>query len=90
MLVHDKFKKLLQGLGKLINLRHLIFEFIYLMCPKGIGRLSSLKTLTKFSIGGCCDNEGCRLRELKILNHLQGDLFIEMLRHVDVYEAENA
>ena len=37
-----KFKKLLQGLGKLINLRHLIFEFIYLTCPKGIGRLSSL------------------------------------------------
>ena len=68
-----KFKKLPQGLGKLINLRHLIFEFIYLMCPKGIGRLSSLRTLTQFSIGGCRDNEGCKLGELKILNHLQGD-----------------
>ena len=68
-----KFKKLPQGLGKLINLRHLIFEFIYLMCPKGIERLSSLKTLTQFSIGGCRDNEGCKLGELKILNHLQGD-----------------
>ena len=60
------------------------------MCPKGIGRLSSLITLTQFSIGGCHANEGCKLGELKILNHLQGDLLIEMLRHVDVYEAENA
>ena len=46
--------------------------------------------LPQFSIGGCRDNEGCKLGELKILNHLQGDLLIEVLRHVDVYEAENA
>ena len=85
-----KFKELPQGLGKLINLRHLILKKINLRCPKGIGRLTSLRTLTQFSIDDWPNNEGCKLGELKKLNHLQGDLIIDGLGNVDVREAENA
>ena len=82
------FTKLPQGISKLINLRHLIGENF--LIPRGIGRLISLRALKCFSISDE-DSEGCKLGELKNLNHLQGSLEIRGLGNiVDVNEAENA
>uniref|UniRef100_A0A7N2L613 Uncharacterized protein n=1 Tax=Quercus lobata TaxID=97700 RepID=A0A7N2L613_QUELO len=82
------YTKLPQGIGKLINLRHLIGEDF--LIPRGIGRLISLRTLKCFSISDE-DSEGCKLGELKNLNHLQGSFEIRGLGNViDVSEAENA
>ncbi|XP_023910153.2 putative disease resistance protein RGA3 [Quercus suber] len=82
------FTKLPQGIGKLINLRHLIGENF--LIPRGIGRLTSLRALKCFSISDD-DSEGCKLGELKNLNHLQGSIEIRGLGNmVDVSEAENA
>ncbi|XP_058108854.1 disease resistance protein RGA2-like [Magnolia sinica] len=71
-----KLKKLPGGMKKMIKLRHLEFEnsddLRYL--PQGIGRLTSLRTLSKFIFGG--GREGCKCGELKRLNHLQGSLLI--------------
>jgi hypothetical protein len=79
-------------MGKLINLRHLIYDGVEIKSfPKGIGKLSSLRTLKEFRIGGTNDSEGCKLGELKNLNHLKGYLSIEGLGNViDVQEAKNA
>ncbi|KAK4590846.1 hypothetical protein RGQ29_021154 [Quercus rubra] len=99
-----KIKKLPQGMGKLIKLRHLItgyFRFLKFKSfqsprltkpfPKGIGRLSSLRTLEKFIIGGINNIGECKLGELKNLVHLKGSLEIGGLENVtDVQEAENA
>jgi hypothetical protein len=83
--------KMPQGLGKLINLRHLIImdndrrEYIGKL-PRGIGKCISLRTLKYFHV-----NEECKLSELKNLNNLRGTLKIGMLGNgVDVREAENA
>ena len=82
------YTKLSQGIGKLINLRHLIGEDF--LIPRGIGRLISLRTLKCFSISDE-DSKGCKLGELKNLNHLQGSFGIRGLGNViDVSEAENA
>ncbi|XP_050273575.1 putative disease resistance protein RGA3 [Quercus robur] len=82
------FTKLPQGIGKLINLRHLIGD--NLVIPRGIGRLISLRALKCFSISDE-DNEGCKIGELKNLNHLQESFEIRGLGNVvDVSEAENA
>ena len=62
------FTKLLQGIGKLINLRR--FIGYNLVIPRGIGRLISPRTLNCFNISDD-DSEGCKLGELKFLNHLQ-------------------
>ncbi|XP_050285986.1 putative disease resistance protein RGA3 [Quercus robur] len=89
-----KITKLPQGMGKLIKLRHLLIGDCYKLTepfPKGIGRLSSLRTLEKFIIGSIDDIDGCKLGELKNLNHLKGSLMIKGLKNVtDVQEAENA
>ncbi|XP_058084531.1 putative disease resistance protein RGA3 [Magnolia sinica] len=78
----QKLRKLPSGMRKMISLRHLEFEdsngFSYL--PEGIGRLTELRTLTKFIVGG--DNQGCKCGELKHLNHLQGSLRITGLQNV--------
>ena len=90
------FKKFAQGMNKLINLRHLILDSNYsdnrFELPRGIGRLTSLRTLSfPFSISGKDDSKGCNLGELKNLNQLQGTLMIRGLGNVvDVCEAENA
>uniref|UniRef100_A0A7N2L4X5 CC-NBS-LRR protein n=1 Tax=Quercus lobata TaxID=97700 RepID=A0A7N2L4X5_QUELO len=85
---HFVFTKLPQGIGKLINLRHLIgYE---LVIPRGFGRLISLRTLKCFNISDE-DSEGCKLEELKNLNHLQGSFQICGLGNiVNVSEVENA
>ena len=90
-----RVKKLPQGMGKLINLRHLTLDCLYfgldLEFPRGFGRLVSLRTLSHFNISGKDDSEGCKLGELKNLNHLQGALQIRRLGSVlDACEAEDA
>ena len=61
------FKKLPQGMSKLINLRHLRFSIsryylgIGIVFPKGIEKLTCLRTLSDFNIGGKDDGEGCKL-----------------------------
>ncbi|KAL0009141.1 hypothetical protein SO802_010643 [Lithocarpus litseifolius] len=90
----NQIKKLPQGMGKLIKLRHLLINNCYKLIepfPKGIGRLSSLRTLEKFIIGGINNIGECKLGELKNLVHLKGSLVIEGLENVtNVQEAENA
>ncbi|XP_030970976.1 putative disease resistance protein RGA3 [Quercus lobata] len=80
-------EKLPQGIGKLINLRHLLLEdealaeFRIKSFPKGIGRLTCLKTLTYFPVGGKGE-EICKSGELEHLNHIQGKLQIVGLSNV--------
>uniref|UniRef100_A0A7N2LMV1 Uncharacterized protein n=1 Tax=Quercus lobata TaxID=97700 RepID=A0A7N2LMV1_QUELO len=89
-----EIRKLPQGMSKLIKLRHLLIDGCDGLTepfPKGIGRLSSLKTLEKFKIGGINHIGECKLGELKNLVHLKGSLEIGGLENVtDVQEAENA
>ncbi|XP_057781461.1 putative disease resistance protein RGA3 [Salvia miltiorrhiza] len=71
----------------LINLRHLyINEKVEL--PMGIGRLTSLQTLTHFPVG---DENGCKIEELGKLINLKGELQICNLERVhDKEEAGKA
>ncbi|KDO39602.1 hypothetical protein CISIN_1g042336mg [Citrus sinensis] len=85
--------RLPQGVGKLVNLRHLIFDvnFVEYM-PKGIERLTCLRTLSEFVVVSRSDkygNKACNLGGLRQLNHLRGSLRIRGLRNVtDVHEAK--
>ncbi|XP_058108920.1 putative disease resistance protein RGA3 [Magnolia sinica] len=77
-------KRLPREMRKLISLRHLELrgtELGYL--PKGIGRLTSLQTLTDFIVGG---NDGCELGELKHLKLLRGLLYISQLQKASSQE----
>ncbi|XP_075659879.1 putative disease resistance protein RGA4 [Castanea sativa] len=94
----DRFQKLPQRMSKMINLRHfnLDFQSYYfgkenVKFPRGFGRLTSLRTLSCFSVNGKDDGERGKLGELKNLNHLQGTLAIFGLGdEVDECEAMNA
>ncbi|KAF9621496.1 hypothetical protein IFM89_021800 [Coptis chinensis] len=73
-------KKLPEGIGKLRNLRHLELEGTDELSyfPRGLERLSCLRTLSKVVLdrdGG----KGCQIGELKLLDHIQGELRIEGL-----------
>ena len=86
-------ERLPQGMGKLVNLRHLILDRtdFMKMFPKGFGRLKSLRTLSKFIVSGNDESTGCKLEELKNMNHLEGGLEIKGLGNViDVLQAEKA
>ncbi|XP_034680295.1 putative disease resistance protein RGA3 [Vitis riparia] len=87
LILSDLLIKLPQGMRKLINLRHLEWEGSrVLMLPKGIGRLTSLRTLTEFRIIGVC-----KIGELKNLNSLRGGLVISRIDNVkDAEEAGEA
>jgi hypothetical protein len=68
---YGNFKVIPHGLGKLINLRHLILKYngygvSRLEYPRGFGRLTSLRRLSHFYVSGTKD--GCKLGELKDLN----------------------
>ncbi|PIA30567.1 hypothetical protein AQUCO_05500101v1 [Aquilegia coerulea] len=87
--------KLPKEIGKLSSLRHLMIEgtksLTYL--PAGLGKLSCLRTLVKFIIGGRdeIEGEGCNIRELELLNNLQGKLQISNLGQVaNANEAKEA
>eukprot|EP00257_Ricinus_communis_P025158 XP_025012572.1 putative disease resistance protein RGA3 [Ricinus communis] len=82
--------KLPRGLEKLINLRHLHNGGFEGVLPKGISKLTCLRSLNRFSIGQN-NQEACNLGDLKNLNHLQGCLCIMGLEIVaDVGEAKQA
>nr|TKS18319.1 hypothetical protein D5086_0000004760 [Populus alba] len=75
-------KELPRAIGKLIKLRHLQIDgsgvaFI----PKGIERITCLRTLDKFIVWGGYEKESkaANLRELKNLNHIGGTLNIRHL-----------
>ncbi|WJZ94960.1 hypothetical protein VitviT2T_013766 [Vitis vinifera] len=80
-------EKLPQGMRKLINLRHLeLYGSEVSELPKGIGRLTSLRTLTGFRIIGVC-----KIGELKNSNSLRGGLVISGIANVkDAEEAGEA
>ena len=82
-----------QGMRKLINLRHLELDRngVYEL-PKGIGRLTSLRTLTSFRIiGDYFGRDVCKIGELKNLNSLRGGLVISGIAYVkDAEEAGEA
>ncbi|XP_023888069.1 putative disease resistance protein RGA3 [Quercus suber] len=88
----NELVKLPRGMSKLINLRHLLLDK---KCgiksfSKGIGRLTCLRTLTYFSVGGESD-EICKMGELENLNHIQGSLRIQGLKNVvDLGEVKRA
>ncbi|KAJ6882823.1 disease resistance protein RGA4 isoform X1 [Populus alba x Populus x berolinensis] len=75
-------KELPKAIGKLLKLRHLLIDdsgvaFI----PKGIERITCLRTLDWFTVCGGGENESkaANLRELKNLNHIGGSLIISNL-----------
>ncbi|XP_057781373.1 disease resistance protein RGA2-like [Salvia miltiorrhiza] len=80
-------EKLPSTIKYLINLRHLyITEDVEL--PMGIGRLTSLQTLTHFPVG---DENGCKIEEFGSLINLKGELWIGNLERVhDKEEAGKA
>ncbi|XP_057781465.1 putative disease resistance protein RGA3 [Salvia miltiorrhiza] len=71
-------RKLPSTIKYLINLRHLYINE-YTELPMGIGRLTSLQTLTHFPVG---DQNGCKIEELGSLNNLKGELRILNLKTV--------
>lgn len=88
-----RLKRLPQGIGKLVNLRHLIYYYSNLdYMPKGFERLTCLRTLTEFVVsGGKYSGKACNIEGLRHLNHLGGVFRITGLGNVtDVDEAENA
>jgi Leucine-rich repeat (LRR) protein len=85
-------KELPNAIGKLIKLRHLRIhgsgvDFI----PKGIERITCLRTLDVFKVCGGGENESkaANLRELKNLNHIGGSLVIWNLGG-DIEDASDA
>ncbi|KAL4637209.1 hypothetical protein ACB092_03G063300 [Castanea dentata] len=92
MIRDARFNKLPQGMSKLINLRHFILDHSFgVYFPRGIGRLISLRTLSHFYVSSKDDSKGCKLGELKNLNHLQGTLrIIGLGNEEDISGAKNA
>jgi Leucine-rich repeat (LRR) protein len=75
-------KELPKAIGKLIKLRHLqIYGSGVAFIPKGIERITCLRTLDGFTVCGGGENEskGANLRELKNLNLIGGSFSIRNL-----------
>lgn len=85
-------KRLPQRMGKLINLCHLVNDGTSLSyMPKGIERLTCLRTLNEFIVSaGSDDGKACKLGCLKSLNHLRGSLKIKKLGNVSKDEIKEA
>nr|TKS04591.1 putative disease resistance protein RGA3 isoform X1 [Populus alba] len=85
-------KQLPKAIGKLIKLRHLqIYGSGVAFIPKGIERITCLRTLDWFTVCGGGENESkaANLRELKNLNHIGGSLKIWNLQDAsDAAEAQ--
>ncbi|XP_057781400.1 putative disease resistance RPP13-like protein 1 [Salvia miltiorrhiza] len=80
-------RKLPSTIKYLINLRHLYIDW-RVELPMGIGRLTSLQTLTHFPVG---DENGCKIEELGSLINLKGEVQIQNLERVhDKEEAGKA
>ncbi|KAH9648474.1 hypothetical protein KPL70_025596 [Citrus sinensis] len=81
----SNLRRLPQRIGKLVNLRHLIFVDVYLdYMPKGIERLTCLRTLSEFVVSGRgkYGNKACNLEGMRDLNNLRGSLIIRGLGNV--------
>ncbi|XP_008805355.1 putative disease resistance protein RGA3 [Phoenix dactylifera] len=80
----NSLRQLPKGIVKLINLRHLelpMKDFASeVSLPPGIGKLTSLQTLSAFNVGR--DSRHCRIDELKQLRNLRGQLGIAGLQNV--------
>jgi len=75
-------KELPKAIGKLVKLRHLRIDSSGVaFIPKGIERITCLRTLDVFTVCGGGENESkaANLRELKNLNHIGGSLSIRNL-----------
>ncbi|KAB5530107.1 hypothetical protein DKX38_020188 [Salix brachista] len=86
-------KELPQAIVKLINLRHLcIYDSGVAFMPKGIGRLTCLRTLDRFLVCGAGENESkaANLRELKNLDGIGGSLEIRNLQGGGIEDAAEA
>ncbi|PWA47891.1 disease resistance protein RGA1 [Artemisia annua] len=78
MLWCSNFKKFPEGMRNLISLRHLEFRE-NVISPKDVGQLTSLRTLSSFTVGR---EKGCQIGELGRLKHLGGKLYIHNLEEV--------
>ncbi|KAJ6417863.1 hypothetical protein OIU84_001279 [Salix udensis] len=79
----SSLKELPRAIGKLIKLRHLCIDSSGVaFMPKGIERLTCLRTLDCFIVCGGGENESkaANLRELKNLDHIGGRLEIRNLQ----------
>ncbi|KAJ6417833.1 hypothetical protein OIU84_001253 [Salix udensis] len=89
----SSLKELPRAIGKLINLRHLhtCYSGVAFM-PKGIERLTCLRTLDCFKVCGGGENESkaANLRELKNLYHIGGSLKIKNLQRGGIEDAVEA
>lgn len=86
-------QKLPQGIGKLIELRHLEIDrtLSLRVLPKGIARLDSLRTLSRFLVSGPGVSQASKIDDLQKLNCLRKKIRIEGLGNVtDVSQARNA
>uniref|UniRef100_A0A1D1YY68 Putative disease resistance protein RGA1 n=1 Tax=Anthurium amnicola TaxID=1678845 RepID=A0A1D1YY68_9ARAE len=87
-----KLLELPEGTSNLVNLRHLGLHLDphrgsnLTSMPPGIGKLSSLETLSRFIVG---TKEGCGIAEIKNLN-LRGELWISKLENVVLPDPEDA
>ncbi|KAJ9692917.1 hypothetical protein PVL29_011839 [Vitis rotundifolia] len=84
-------RKLPQGMENLVNLRHYLFTYYeefseQISLAKGVGRLTSLRTLPLFIV-----SDECKIEEMRNLKELRGGLEIRGLVNVeDVEKAEKA
>nr|TKS04597.1 hypothetical protein D5086_0000143220 [Populus alba] len=88
----DSLKDLPFAIGKLIKLRHLrISGSGVAFIPKGIERITGLRTLDGFTVcgGGANESKAANLRELKNLNRI-GSLVIWNLRGGEEYASDAA
>ncbi|XP_034695656.1 putative disease resistance protein RGA3 [Vitis riparia] len=88
-----RLRKLPQGIRSLINLRHLQIRAGFSILrglPKGVGRLTSLRTLSCFIVGDENGSDVCKIEEMRNLKELR-ELEITGLSKVeDAGEAEQA
>ncbi|CAL8132991.1 unnamed protein product [Prunus armeniaca] len=90
-------ERLPEGMGKLINLQHLhVMDCDNLKLPKGIARLTSLRTLDEVYIRGNDDVDNNKealfeLSDLRNMDQLRGSFRIEFLEDLkDARQAEQA
>ncbi|KAI3962612.1 hypothetical protein MKW98_008479 [Papaver atlanticum] len=77
--------KLPKGMGRMINMRNFDIRYSGLeYMPKGIGNWKHLHNLSTFIVS--TEREGCKMKELRYQNHLNGDLAIKGLGRLNSEE----
>ena len=77
----NMLRELPQDIQKLVSLQHLSLDLWSPLCmPRGIGKLTRLKTLTRYSVG--TGNWHCNIAELHHLVNIHGELCITGLSRV--------